>query len=81
MIGLSITNTLSLLAIESEWTQECQDWQIFGMQFGDQWQLFTGSAGVSPAARRRRAFIEIVLHNLFALRAHCGRDARAPSKL
>jgi APA family basic amino acid/polyamine antiporter len=47
------------------------------MQFGNERPLITGSAGVSPAPPRRRA--NSLGKKFFALRAQCGRDARAPS--
>jgi hypothetical protein len=36
----------------------------------------TGTAGVPPAQLRYKALLST---QLFALRAHCGRDARGPS--
>ncbi len=47
-------------------------------------QLIAGSAGGSPAPRRRReAFVkqptEFDQRSDFALRAQCGQDVRAPS--
>jgi len=41
----------------------------------------SGTAGVPPATRRRRGgFQAATFPFIFALRAHCGRDARGPSQ-
>src|SRR6185295_14976574 len=49
-------------------------------QVGYQRQLFTGTAGVPPRNAPPGAKFSNPSENLFALRAHCGRDARGPSK-
>jgi len=39
-----------------------------------------GPRASRPQTRRGAATLAVVLQSLFALRAHCGRDARGPSK-
>jgi hypothetical protein len=51
------------------------------MEFGDQGATFCWERGrLARNAPQARGFLKSSYKAFFALRAHCGRDARAPSK-